>query len=60
MFRQKNLLNMGLVMLKARYHLKVEDCLTIALHLIFFSTIVLDSLKVKQRVHRPCPLGIVC
>jgi hypothetical protein len=29
-------------------HLKAKDGLTIALHLIVFSTIVLDSFKVKQ------------
>jgi hypothetical protein len=43
-----------------KYHLKAKDGFTIALHLIVFSAIVLDSFKVKQRVYRTCPLGIVC
>jgi hypothetical protein len=32
----------------AKCHLKAKDGFTIALHLIVFSTIVLDSFEVKQ------------
>jgi hypothetical protein len=47
-FHQENIFNIGMVTLEARCHLKVKDSLTIVLHLVIFSAVILDSLKVKQ------------
>jgi hypothetical protein len=47
-YSQDRLSNIDVITVMEKCYLKAKDGFTIALHLIVFSTIILDSFKVKQ------------